>query len=563
MQPQKQPLSVPRRALDVEDYIDVIRRHKAWILGPTFVGLVLAVVVAFLWPDTFVSTAVLKVDPQKVPEKYVQSNVTMEMSARVQSMAMEILSRPVLINIIKTNNLYPREQKSMPIEDLVEQMRNKDILIGGLNSQLRGSSRYPSFQISFRYENRYAAQRICNELVSRFIDENIRTRTDQSVTTTDFLRQQYDSSKKELEDVEMKITQFRIANQGRLPEQLQANLQQLSALEARMNLLQSNLSRLNQDKMLLEARLRTLKDQMTTLTTPQPHVEQQKAAINEKLAQIDREIERAEVNLSSVRERYTDNHPDVQRYQQVLAWLKKQREAVVKQDQASREAAAKEAPKTAANPNVIIQMSPTLQKQVQEVQGLIDQVEMTIRSRDMETVRTDQELKEADKQVRVLQVRIEASPLNEPAYQQLLRDRDAARERYVESVRKKSLSETATLIEDQKRGENLSLLEPPTLPQIPTYPNRWLIVATGTLLGLLAGVFLAGAREMKDTTLKNLKDVRAYTQLPVLGSVPLLENDLVVLRHRRIGWLAWSTVVFLGIMIMSGSVYYYFTVTRV
>jgi len=292
-------------------------------------------------------------------------------------------------------------------------------------------------------------------------------------------------------------------------------------------------------------------------------VEQQRAAINEKLAQIDREIERAEVNLSSVRERYTDNHPDVQRYQQVLAWLKKQREAVVKQDQASREAAAKEAPKTAANPNVIIQMSPTLQKQVQEVQGLIDQVEMTIRSRDMETVRTDQELKEADKQVRVLQVRIEASPLNEPAYQQLLRDRDAARERYVESVRKKSLSETATLIEDQKRGENLSLLEPPTLPQIPTYPNRWLIVATGTLLGLLAGVFLAGAREMKDTTLKNLKDVRAYTQLPVLGSVPLLENDLVVLRHRRIGWLAWSTVVFLGIMIMSGSVYYYFTVTRV
>ena len=61
MQPQPDYLNVPRRALDVEDYIDILRRHWVWIAGPTFAGLVIAVVAAFLWPDTFVSHAVMRI----------------------------------------------------------------------------------------------------------------------------------------------------------------------------------------------------------------------------------------------------------------------------------------------------------------------------------------------------------------------------------------------------------------------------------------------------------------------------------------------------------------------
>jgi hypothetical protein len=72
----------------------------------------------------------------------------------------------------------------------------------------------------------------------------------------------------------------------------------------------------------------------------------------------------------------------------------------------------------------------------------------------------------------------------------------------------------------------------------------------------------AGAREAKDASLKNLKDVRAYTQLTILGSVPLLENDLVVRRRKRLAWLAWSTACLVGIIIMTGSVFFYYT-TRI
>jgi len=565
MQGGNQGLSITRRPLDVEDYIDIVRRHKAWILGPAFAGLVIAVVVAFLWPDTYVSYASLRVEPQKVPEKFVQSNVNVEMAARIQSMAERIRSRPVLINIIQSYDLYPRERKSMPIEDVVEEMR-KNIGIGQVTSQFRGSTRLSAFQISFTYENRYIAQKVCSEIVSRFIDENIRERANQSVATTDFLREQYDAARKELEEIEAKIVQFRAANAGRLPEQLQANLQQLSALENRINVLQNSISRAGQDKLVLETQLRSLKEQAKFLAEPPPPVTQAStvSALSQKIQQLDREIERAELSLSGIRERYTAAHPDVQRSEQALAWLRRQREALARQEELSREAALKEIESRAqggAAPAPRL-LTPAQKKELQDLQGRIEQIELAIRAKDLESERADKEIKDSERQLKVLQARIEASPLNEPEYQQLLREREAAKERYTDMQRKKSQSETATLIEDRRQGENLELLDPPTLPQTPTYPKRWLIIGVGSVLGLIGGLFLAGAREVKDTSLKNLKDVRTYAQFSILGSIPLLENDVLVRRRRRIMWLAWTTAVLFGMAIMGASVYYYYTVTK-
>jgi hypothetical protein len=70
---------------------------------------------------------------------------------------------------------------------------------------------------------------------------------------------------------------------------------------------------------------------------------------------------------------------------------------------------------------------------------------------------------------------------------------------------------------------------------------------------------LAAAQEVRNTSLKNLKDVRAYTNMPVLSSIPLLENALLVRRKRRLVWLAWSSAVIIGCILMTGSMYYRFS----
>src|SRR5262249_4029692 len=109
-----------------------------------------------------------------------------------------------------------------------------------------------------------------------------------------------------------------------------------------------------------------------------------------------------------------------------------------------------------------------------------------------------------------------------------------------------------------KVGENLKVLDPASDPQAPSEPNRLQMATIGTGLGLMLGVVLASAKEMKNTSLKNLKNVRAYTNLPVLSSIPLLENALLVRRKRRLLWLAWSSAVIIGSIAMAGSTYYYY-----
>jgi hypothetical protein len=156
------------------------------------------------------------------------------------------------------------------------------------------------------------------------------------------------------------------------------------------------------------------------------------------------------------------------------------------------------------------------------------------------------------------EARLEGGPVGIKEYDELIRDRELAKREYENLDKQLSSSAISTALQNRRQGERLEQLDEPNLPKNPIQPKRYLIIPIGTGIGLILGIFLAGAREVKDTSLKNLKDVRAYTQLPVLGSIPLLENDLVVRRRKRLGWLAWSTAVLIGVAIMSSSVIYYF-----
>src|SRR5215467_13751475 len=178
MQPQD-TLAASRRPLDVEDYIDILRRHKGWILGPIFAALVVSVVVAFLWPDTYVSTAVIRVVPPQVPENLVATNV-------------------------------------------IEDMRTHDIKVVPLALSLQQSehgTRYPAFEIQFSYNNRFTAQKVVQDLVSRFLEENIREVSQETVSTTQFLHDQWDLAKKKLDNIEQQLSVFRSKNMGHLPEE--------------------------------------------------------------------------------------------------------------------------------------------------------------------------------------------------------------------------------------------------------------------------------------------------------------------------------------------------------
>jgi len=102
------------RTLEFDDYADILRRNRGWIVGPLFAALVVSVVGAYLWPDTYVSSATIRVAPPQVPENFVPRNTSQDLQGRVNALMQLILNRATLTNIINTHGLYKRNWSACP-----------------------------------------------------------------------------------------------------------------------------------------------------------------------------------------------------------------------------------------------------------------------------------------------------------------------------------------------------------------------------------------------------------------------------------------------------------------
>ncbi len=562
------------RTLDVEDYLAIARRNVSWLLGPTLAALTLAVVVAFFWPNTYVSAASIRVVPPAVPEKLVPTNVSVQMAERVAAMQQTILSRNTLTNIIQTYDLYRRERSRLPMEDIIEKMQ-RNITVTGLTTLgsggSAGSPRAAAFKIGFAYDNRYIAQKVTRDLMTRFIDENIRERFSQSQQTTQFLRDQYDQKKLELDAIEQKLTTFRQANIGRLPDSMGSNIQQIGVLESRTSTLNTNISRARQEQMMLETELRATREKLNAVNRIRDVVQLPGGGVatssgaagpsdaDLELGRVERELQQLERGLERMLEQYKPTYPDVQRLQARIVNLKREREDLVNRKLAIREPGAASSSPAPVRTATAVPVNPARAREVAEMESQITRLQGAIRAKEIEADRYQREIGDAERRSKEIQIRIESGPVGATQLEQLMRDYEITKKGYDDLKMRLAQSQVASDLEERKQGETLEVLDLPSLPEQPTAPNRPVIVIAGVVIGLLLGLAMVTMRELKDNSLKSLKDIRAYTQFNVLGSIPLIENDLVVRRQRRLSVLGWSSACLLAVLVMAGSIYYHFS----
>jgi succinoglycan biosynthesis transport protein ExoP len=546
-------VSISRRPPDVEDYIDMLRRHRSWILGPAFAGIVAAVVVAFIWPDTYVSTAVMRITPQQVPQTLVPSAINSQMAERLTQMQTEILSRTSLSEMIQrpSLNLYPKERLRMPTDDVVELMR-KDIRISLLDTGVSTPGRMAAaFAIQYKYIDKYKAQAVVREVVSKFSEQNVRVLTDQSKATTAFLNDEYKAAKDKMDRLDAEITKFKTENQGKLPEQYQSNLATLTSLQQQLGAMNEALNRNQEERMIMQTQLQNYKTQLNYYKSNLEEVPSSASQVvkNERLIALDKMITEAKSSLAAARQMYTEDHPDIRNYKARMGLLEKERDDLEKQE-AARPPAAQGATRAT---------NPLVARSIEDTNSATAVLQTQLQAKDLEIAEKVREQGEINRAIANYQHRIESSPISDQKYAALLREYQIAKEDFDSKAKRREISETSQNLEERKAGENLEVLDPASLPEQPSEPNRLAIAGMGAAAGLILGIVLAGAKEMKNTSLKNLKDVRAYTNLPVLSSIPLLENALLLRRKRRLLWLAWSAAIILGTAVMSGSMFYYFS----
>lgn len=484
------------RTLGLEDYTSILKK-RWWILAiPAITFPILAYAASYLVDPQYLSQELVLVEQQKVPDKYVTPVIAEDLSGRLSSMKEQIMSRSRLEPIITRLNLFADQKASM--DDRLDQMRKAIDIKPIQSSTTRG---VPGFFISFKASDARTAQTVCSEITSMFVNANLKSREDSVQGTTNFLKKQLDDAKRSLDEQDEKLAKFEQEYVGKLPGQEEPNLNMLTSLNTQLDAATQSLARMQQD---LSYGQTVLAQQTREFQTPEtqrvaPQAQQQE--LQQLLAQ--------EADLAA---RYTADYPDVVTIRRKIADL--------------RHEMAQAPPPPVATPSSAPRNEP----------ASILQLRAQIKAEELAIGQKKHDQAAIQGQIRTYQDRISASPVVQEQYKKLTRDHQVAQGSYDTLLKNMQDAKMAADLERTQQGEQFSIMDQASLPEAPTSPKRPVFAAGGLALGLALGLGIIALLEYRDTVLRSERDIWAFTKLPTLGTISLLEDlaPATVKTRRRI-----------------------------
>ncbi|MEM7365225.1 MAG: hypothetical protein AAF525_14480, partial [Pseudomonadota bacterium] len=404
--------------LSVSDLIWMVLRRK-WFLVLTTLPLMAITTAAVVYlPPVYRSMGVVLVETQQIPENFVQAMITSVVTERVEVIRQRVMTREKLTGIADKFQLYPGSEHT--VSQIMDGMR-ANTLVEYINTGGGGNTSTIAFRVGFDHRHPHVAQAVANELITLFLSENVKARTEQASETTEFLANEARKLKEQLDETESQIAAFKQENQDALPEHLDLYLDMLQRTQASLQALEREHSSLTGQREMLEVQL---------LST-----EQSDSRLNED-----------EIELTTLKGRYLE---------------------------------------------LSVRYQPTYPDMV-ELRRQINQLEESLASRDTRVNRTEAQitiesrLASIEAQFRALEDQIAASrekmttlqdqvirvPQVERGLRDLNRNYDSMVIRYQQTISKTMEAEMAESLEENRKAERFSLIEPPLLPDRPVSPNR-------------------------------------------------------------------------------------------
>jgi len=152
------------------------------------------------------------------------------------------------------------------------------------------------------------------------------------------------------------------------------------------------------------------------------------------------------------------------------------------------------------------------------------------------------------------QARLENTPKREQEFQELARDYESTKQLYESLSKRHEEAQLAESMEQRQKGEQFRILDPAMPSGIPAAPNRLrlFIVSLVLSLGLAVGALMVA--EMLDTSFHSVKELREFSIVPVLVSIPRIVTDAD--RHRQQRWFRMAAAgTMLGLVLIAGVCY--------
>jgi succinoglycan biosynthesis transport protein ExoP len=517
---------------DLGRYFDIVRRRHIPFL------ILLLLVWGAVWGASWIlaprykSNTLILVEPPSMPRNYVLPNVNDNLQEQIQSITQQITSRTRLLRIIDKLDLYGDKRHSVTPDQKVNQMRNDiDIeLVRDPNGQSINS-----FRVSYTAPDPHIAQRVTGELTNLFIDENLSVRQQQSQDTTQFLQGQLEIARTNLAEQDAKVRAFQAAHQGSLPTQQGSNLQILSGLQSQLESEQDALNSARQQSVYQQSMI----DQYRALAgTPRSA-----SGAPTQLTTIDQQLETLRAKLADLSTRYTEQYPEVQEVKSEIADAEKTRDQLI--TRLKNRANAQNHGSAAASPGTAdpVVNASTLQL---ESQLKADQIAIANREQAITNLRS---------RINEYQNRLNDEPAVAQQLADLTRGYEQSQANYNDLLKKVSDSQMATNMEQLQEGERFAVIDPPSLPTKPDFPNRIKMCGAGVGAGLALGALVVALLEFLDDRFHHDKDIESLLPAPVICEIPEILSTADEKRARRRVYFGWALAATVMLVILTGTAF--------
>ncbi|AOW13496.1 hypothetical protein LPB72_10770 [Hydrogenophaga crassostreae] len=503
--------------LSPQDYLSIVRRRALAIILTFGAVLTASVVVALLMPRAYKATGTLLVEGPPIPDDVVRSGSPGNAEQLIQALRQRIMTRESLLRIAGEHQVFePVSGVALKDTDVVNAMRasiDVSVQIGNMPSWERPANNF-AFSVSFEHGEPEKALEVTNALIQLFLESSVRTRVAQASRANDFLSQEADRVKSQLEDLERRIAVYK-RTQGTVSAEGQAvALANIQALEA-------DLRAAEREHRLALDQLQTLEVELAgaragvllpgTVNATGPSVAEQ-------------DLEQARSELARMRGVSTEDHPDVRAQRRKIDLLERALKAEVAVRSPARDAIA-------AQEKLAI--------------SRLEAQRSTARARADLLADQQRSLRNAINQQRS---QVTRAPQVERDLAALQRDHDAARAKYEDLRAKQMSAQVVQNLEGEQQGERFTLLEPPLLPEYPFKPNRKKLVALGFFVALAAAAGVVVLLELIFARVRGVNSLTALTGqrpmvvIPYISSAAELRSSQA-LRMRLIALMAGFVLV--------------------
>ncbi|CAG9933522.1 XrtA system polysaccharide chain length determinant [Candidatus Nitrotoga arctica] len=445
-------------------------------------------------PNNYEASARVFVDTRTILKPLLAGMTTVpNMEQQVSIMSRTLLSRPNVERVMRMVDLDIKAIDAKDHERLVSNMMGQ-IKINGSNSA-------DLYVISYNHQNPKMAKDVVQSFLTIFVEGSFGNQKQDSEKAIKFIEEQIKNYEDRLVIAEKAVTEFQIKNSGLLPKdgdygsQLQAVSDSLN--EAKLGLREAEQAR------------NAIKNQIEDGVPPEDLTAGQAPStiVN---PEIDARIQALTNDMDALRLRFTERHPDVISIKRLITKLEERKveEAKLKKPVIDRDRGKSYSP-------MLQQLNVSLSEAEARVAAMKARVE---------------EYSSRSAQLKTLTI---AKPQVAEQFSQLNRDYQINKSNYESLIGRRESAKLSGELSATSDMLTFKVIDPPTVPLVPSGPNRLMLFSLVFVGALLGGIGSALLMSQIRPTFLSQNSLRESIGLPILGTVTMNWTANEIIKRKR------------------------------